>query len=163
MILTGGINLDVKYINPFMESTQSVIKMLLGVDTSRKDMHIKKSPFSADQVIIMIGMVGQVSGQVCFELTLETAKKIAGRMMGGMEITEWDEMSRSAVSEMGNMIMGTTSTAFSNSGINVDITPPSLLTGSKIEISNKTQTIAIPFELESIGMITINIMVEKAS
>jgi len=137
--------------------------MIFGVHATRKNMYVKKSPFYAGQVIILIGMVGQVSGQVCFELTLDTAKKIVGKMMGGMEISEWDEMSRSAVSEMGNMIMGTTSTIFSNNEINVDITPPTLLTGNEIEISNKIPTIAIPFELEEIGMITLNLTLEKKS
>ena len=81
-------------------------------------------------------------------------------MMGGMAISELDEISKSAVSEMGNMIMGNASTIFAKKGISIDITPPSLLTGEKIEISNKISTIVVPVEIEGLGTVSINVAAE---
>jgi chemotaxis protein CheX len=75
-------------------------------------------------------------------------------------VEELDEMSKSAISEMGNMIMGNTGSIFASKDINIDITPPSLLIGEKIEISNKVPTIVIPIELQGVGTLTINVMSE---
>lgn len=150
-----------EYINPFVEASQSVIKMLLNTEAKLGKLHLRNSPLSFDQVVIMIGVIGKIKGQVYFELSRDTAKKIASIMMGGMPVDELDEMSKSAVSEMGNMIMGNASTIFSNNNIGIDITPPALLTGEKFEISNKVPNIVVPLELEGLGNISINIAAEE--
>lgn len=149
--------MKVEYINPFIEGARSVIEMLCNTEAKLGKVGLRTSPFYVSQVIIMIGVVGKIAGQVCFELSVESAKKIASAMMGGMPVEEFDEMSKSAVAELGNMIMGTTSTIFDQQGINVNITPPSLLTGEKVEISNKVPTIVVPMELEGFGPMAINL------
>lgn len=153
--------MKVEYINPFIEASQSVINMLCGAEVKLGKVYLRKSPFSVNQVIIMIGVVGKIKGQVCFELSVETAKKIASAMMGGIPVAELDEMSKSAVSEMGNMIMGNTSTIFANKSIHIDITPPSLLTGERVEMSNKIPAIVAPLELEGFGTIEIIVAAEE--
>jgi len=155
--------MKVEYINPFIQAAQSVISMLCSVQPKIGKVHLRNMPFSADQVIIIIGVVGKIKGQVCFEMSENTAKKIASIMMGGIPVDKLDEMSKSAVAEMGNMIMGNTSTIFANQKVNIDITPPSLLTGEKIEVSNKTTTIVVPLELDGVGNISINIAAEETN
>lgn len=152
-----------EYINPFIESAQSVVNMLLGIEIKLGKVYLKSSPFLVNQTVIIIGIIGKIKGQVYFELATDSAKKIASAMMGGMTIVELDEMSKSAVSEMVNMIMGNTSTAFAKKNIKVDITPPTLLMGEKIEISSKTPTIVVPLELEGLGTIAINVAVEEVT
>ncbi len=44
----------------------------------------------------------------------------------GMPVTELDDMATSAISELGNMIMGNAATIFSTKGIVIDITPPTV-------------------------------------
>ena len=153
--------MKVEYINPFIEAAQSVIKTICGIDAKLGKVYLRSSSFSVHQVVIMIGVIGRIKGQVCFELSIETAKKIASAMMGGMPVVELDEISKSAVSEMGNMIMGNTSTIFAIKSISIDITPPSLLTGEKIEISNKISTMVVPLELKGVGTISINVAAEE--
>lgn len=150
-----------EYINTFIEAAQSVMHMVCDVDTKIGKLHLRNSPYSVNQVIIMIGVIGKIKGQVWFELSNETARNIASIMMGGVPIPELDEISKSAVSEMGNMIMGNTSTLFANQSINIDITPPSLLTGEKIELSNRLSTIVVPLNLEGIGTVSINVAAEE--
>lgn len=153
--------MKVEYINPFIESAQSVIKTLCNTNVKLGKVYLKESPFSVNQIIIIIGVIGKIKGQVYFELSKVTAKRIASIMMGGIKISELDEISKSAISEMGNMIMGNASAIFGNNEINIDITPPTLLSGDKIEISNKTSTIVVPLELEEIGTITLNINADE--
>jgi chemotaxis protein CheX len=153
--------MKVEYINPFIEASQSVFRMLCGIEVTLGKIYLRSSSFSVNQAIIIIGVIGKLRGQVYFELSIDTAKRIASAMMGGIPIVELDEISKSAISEMVNMIMGNTSMIFANENINIDITPPSLLMGEKIEISNKVSTVVIPLELEGLGTIAINVAVEE--
>ena len=151
--------MKVEYINPFIEASQSVIKMLTNCEIRIGKPYLKQTPYYFNQIVIVIGVVGEIRGQLYFEMPIETAKSIASVMMGGMPVLELDEISKSAISEMGNMIMGNASTIFFNLNINIDITPPTLLAG-EIEMSNKIQTVVVPVELEGIGNINININAE---
>jgi len=153
--------MKVEYINPFIEAAQSVIKAICSVNVKLGKVYLKSSPISFNQIIIIIGVVGRIKGQISFELSQQTAKKIVSIMMGGMLITELDEISKSAISEMGNMIMGNASTIFATNSIDIDITPPTLLTGDKIEVSNKVATIVVPLELEGLGSINLNINADE--
>ena len=150
-----------EYINPFIEAAQAVFKTLLDTDTKLGRVYLKSSPFSVCDMVIMIGVVGEIRGQVSLEMTLETAKKIVSAMMGGIAVVDMDEIAASAVSELGNMVMGNTCTIFSKNKINIDITPPMILTGDKIKITNKVATIVIPLILQNYGNVNINVSAEE--
>lgn len=152
-----------EHINPFIGASQSVIKMLCNIDTKIGKVHLRATDTFYNQVIIIIGLVGKIKGQVSFEMPIDTAKKIASVMMGGMPVDELDDISKSAISEMGNMIMGNACTLFASNGISIDITPPALITGENIDMLSKSATIVVPLELESIGFINININAEDAA
>lgn len=85
-------------------------------------------------VNIIVGIVGGAKGNVVYSMSLETAKKIASTMMMGMPVEELDEMSKSALSELANMLTAGAATAFYNMGIKVDISTPTLLHGENISI-----------------------------
>lgn len=76
-------------------------------------------------------------------------------MMGGMEVKDLDEIAISAIGEIGNMIMGNTSTIYAQKGLKIDITPPTIVLGEKIEISNKAPAIAVPVNLDRFGSMDI--------
>ncbi|HZK34810.1 MAG TPA: chemotaxis protein CheX [Bacillota bacterium] len=150
-----------EYVNTFIRASISVIEELCGKQASLGKVHLRDSPIFANQVVIMIGMVGRMKGQVYFELSADMAKSIVSLMMGGLEVHDLDEISKSAISEMGNMIMGSTGILFAQSNIAIEITPPSLLTGHRIEISNNIPTIVIPLEIEELGTFSISICAEE--
>lgn len=153
--------MKVEFINPFVEASKSIIGMICGSNVKLGKLSLRNSPYIVNQVVIMIGVIGRIRGQVCFELSVDAAKKIASSMMGGMPVNELDEISKSAVSELGNMIMGNAGTIFESNNISIDITPPSLLTGEKIEVSNKVATIVVPMTIEGIGDMFINVTAEE--
>jgi chemotaxis protein CheX len=150
-----------EYINPFIQASQSVINMLSGANVQIGKPYLRVPPYFFDQIVIVIGVVGEIKGQIYFEMTNDTAKSIASAMMGGMPVNELDEISKSAISEMGNMIMGNAGTLFFNNSIEIDITPPTLLSGN-IEMSNKISTVVVPLELSGMGTVHVNINAEAA-
>jgi len=91
---------------------------------------------------------------------MNVALTAASGMMGGLNLTELDEMSKSALSELTNMILGNTATLLYNRGVGVEITPPSFLMGENMQISpSKMKTICIPLLLGEDKKIELDISV----
>lgn len=155
------LQMDVRYINPFIESSQIVIKQMTSLDVELGKVYIKDSPYKSDNIMVIVGVTGKMRGQVALVMNLSTAKNIASKMMGGMKLDTLDEMGKSAISELTNMILGNTATILFNRGIAIEITPPSTLMGDNIEVSTgKRKTVRIPLLLGTAGEIIIDVSLE---
>lgn len=153
--------MNVKYINPFIKASTEVLKMIAQIDFVTGKPYMKVSPFTPSSVLIVVGITGQIQGQAVISMTLDLAKTVASKMMMGMPVPELDEMSKSAISELGNMIMGNAATLLFNEEINVDITPPSLMVGDGITISSSTMTtVGVPLNSE-FGTMTFDISIKE--
>jgi len=155
--------MNVEYINPFIEASQQVFQMMTGIKPTLGKVHLKNSPYPSDSVAVIVGLTGKLRGQVIMSLDVNTAMSIASIMMGGMQIEKFDDMPRSAISELGNMIMGNTATILFAKGIGIDITPPSLLMGEKIIVSQSNmKTICVPLNLGDNRKFSIDISLENS-
>jgi chemotaxis protein CheX len=156
--------MNVEYINPFIEASQTVLKQIAGIDASLGKIYIKTSPYSSDTLAIIIGVTGKIKGQVIFTMSKSVAFSIASSMMCGMPVTDLDEISKSALSELANMILGNSATIFYNSGVPIEITPPSLLMGDNMMIStSKMQTVCIPLLLNDGNVMEIDVSVVETA
>ena len=145
--------MDVRYINPFIG--QPDCRWLLMSSWER---FISRFSYN-DNIMVIVGV--RANGAVALVMNLSTAKNIASKMMGGMKLDTLDEMGKSAISELTNMILGNTATILFNRGISVEITPPSTLMGDNIEVSTgKRKTVRIPLLLGSAGEIIIDVSLE---
>jgi chemotaxis protein CheX len=158
------MKMNVEYINPFIEASQLVIKQVANLDVKLGKIFIKDSPYDSDSVVIIIGITGKIRGQVIFTMSRKVALMIASSMMGGMEVSDLDEIAKSAISEMTNMILGNTATILFNRGIQIDITPPSLLLGNSMQISsNKMKTVCIPLTLADGEVFEIDVSIDESN
>lgn len=156
------MSINVNLINPFVQGTQSILRDVCQEDSKLGKVYLKKSPYTSSTIAIIIGLTGDIKGQVIFSLDVKTACSIASKMMMGMPILELDEMAKSAIAELTNMILGNTATIFYNNGISVDITPPSLLMGNNMQIStSKMQTICIPLQLSDGATFEIDVAIQE--
>ena len=152
--------MDVTFINPFIEAVTGVLPQLGFENIVRTGLSIKGNKISVSGVALTIGMVGEKKGNVVYVLDLEGAKKIASTMMMGMPVDEFDDMAKSAVSELSNMLSANASINFSNQGINTDISIPALMYGENIEISMSTkEVICVDFDVDGINL-QMNIALE---
>lgn len=138
------MEINVEHINPFLMAATSIIRDICGMDMKIGKPYVKETAFADDSIIIMIGITGEMRGQVMIAMTCDVAMNIASKMMMGMPVTELDEMSISAISELGNMIMGNAATIFSTKGIGIDITPPTVCRGNVTITQTYTKNICIP-------------------
>ncbi len=150
--------MNVDYINPFIEASQSVLMMMTGNKPELGQVYIRKSPFKSDNVAVIVGLTGKIRGQVILSFSQKSALAVASAMMGGMTVSVLDEISKSAISELANMIMGNTATLLASRGIGIEITPPSLLMGEKLLITPANmKTICIPFRIGGENSIDIDV------
>ena len=147
---------DVNTINPFLSSAVSVIQMTSQITPAIGKPTIQETAFTEDSVLIMLGITGQLEGQVIFEIKEESAKLLASKMMMGYEVTQLDDMSMSAISERGNMIMGNSATVFSTQGTLIDITPPAVARGNIVISRQYAVNLCIPLYKED-GSLLLNI------
>ncbi|EJF38396.1 CheC-like family protein [Clostridium sp. MSTE9] len=124
-------------------------------------MSVKGQELTYSGVIIIVGIVGAIKGNVVYCIGMEAAKKIASTMMMGMPVDTLDEMSRSALSELTNMLTANAATSFFNAGITMDISTPTLLYGENISVKMSSNQVLCIQLLADEYPIEINIAFEN--
>ncbi|MFC5702985.1 chemotaxis protein CheX [Cohnella faecalis] len=148
-----------EYINPFLESARMVIEQMVQIRPSTGQLTIRDIKFAENHVWIQIGLTGQMTGDIVFGLSEQVALRIISAMMGGFVITEIDEMGKSAISELGNMISGNASTMLYNQGVHVDITPPRVVQPSISSSNGAMRALAVPLIMDGIGEMEIQVLI----
>lgn len=151
--------LDVRHINPFLQSSLSIFESVAQLKLTVGRPSVAPLNFTDTTFILQVGVTGEMKGQVLIVLSVENAKDIASRMMCGMPVPELDEMSRSALGELSNMIMGNTATLFSTQNILIDITPPLSLLGNKLMLQADVQALKVPLYLDEKEYVSLYICV----
>jgi len=122
--------MDAKMINPFIEAIMYIMPQLGFQSIVKGKISVGEQFMLSKGVTVLVGLTDQMRGNVAYNMTEETAKKIASIMMMGMPVAEMDEMAQSAISELTNMVTGNAATNFEKCGLKVDISPPTLVVGS---------------------------------
>jgi len=100
-----GLNVDVNYINPFIEAVDNVFSTMLSVQPKRAGIKVSAGQSDQPSITSLVGMSGQISGVVALRFPPPTALELASRMTG----TQMPEMSGDvvdAISELVNMVAG---------------------------------------------------------
>ena len=151
--------INVDHINPFLMAASTIMRDACQMEMKIGRPYVKTTEFQSDSVIIMIGVTGEMRGQVMISFTTSKACQVASGMMMGMPVPELDDMAMSAISELGNMIMGNAATIFSTKGYVIDITPPSVCHGDMTITQSYTQNICVPIHSGDEVALELNIAV----
>ena len=151
--------MKVEFVNPFVKAAFTVFEMATGSTPSRGKLSVRSTTFTSQQITIIVGVNGQIEGTVLYGMPDRTAQQIASAMMGS-EVNELDKMVLSTVSELGNIITGNAVTILSQNGYDVDITPPSVVKGTNIEVSTTVPALVVPIST-SVGDVEINVALEE--
>lgn len=155
--MAAAINVD--YINPFLGATVKVIKDACQMDVTLGKPSLKEAVFTEDELLILMGITGEMKGQAILDFNIPGALEIATKMCM-MPMTELNELSESAICELCNMILGNTATLFSVKGIGIDITPPTICTGNVSFNSAFAANICLPVIYEGHEIFQINIAIK---
>ncbi|MCR5691289.1 MAG: chemotaxis protein CheX [Eubacterium sp.] len=135
--------ISAEHVNPFLMAAKKVLQDMCFVEVTIQKPGVKEASFGPDAWVIIIGVTGEMRGQVLIAMNGENACAVASKMCM-MEIKEIDDFAASALSELGNMIMGNAATVFSANGIGIDITPPSLSHGEMSFKNSFSKNLCVP-------------------
>ncbi len=144
--------MDVKHINPVIESVSNIMPQLGFTDVSKKGVSVKDKNIESPGVVIIIGLIGDVKGNIIYGLSIDDAKKIASQMMMGMPVDDFNEMAQSAISELVNMLTANVATNYSRDNINVDISTPTLIQGAFTANASTDKVICIEMDIDGINL-----------
>ncbi len=88
---------------------------------------------STAEVNILLGLSNGVQGNIVIGFSQETAINIISAMMGGVEVKSIDNMGKSALGEMANMVIGSAISGISQDYV-IDLSPPTIAIGKGMYI-----------------------------
>lgn len=139
--------MNYEYSEPFCTSFMNIMPQLGIENISLTDIDDCGNQIKTPGVVCIIGIIGDLKGNVIFSMHEDCAMKIASDMMGGMEVEDFDETAQSAISELGNMLAATACTELSLIGVSVDVSTPTLMHG----------TFSVSASQEHVTQITMNV------
>jgi len=151
--------MDNAHLKPFISAARNIIEQALDAEAVFEKPFIKESPFIADDLLVIIGITGLMNGKVMVTADKNSCVNIASKMSRGKTIG-FDEIAKSAIGELCNMILGSTATLFANQGSHISITSPTIIEGCNIKVSQKEAIISIPVKIADIGELVMNISTE---
>lgn len=75
--------INVNHINPFLMAAGTILRDACQMKMSIGKPYVKTTEFGEDSVIIMIGITGEMRGQVMIAMKITKACEIASKMMMG--------------------------------------------------------------------------------
>ena len=87
----AGMNAD--FINPFLMSATKIMQEICQTEMKIGKPYVKTTEFENKSVAVMIGITGELKGQVIMAFEFNKALDVASKMMMGMPVTALDDMS----------------------------------------------------------------------
>ncbi|MBE9566194.1 MAG: chemotaxis protein CheX, partial [Proteobacteria bacterium] len=150
-----------EFINPFVTAGMQVLESVIQSVPDPGQLAVRSATFTTQQVSIVIGVTGAVEGSVVYGMPLVTATKIAAAM-ASTPIMTFDEMAGSAIAELGNMVSGNAATLLSEAGYECEITPPTLIRGSDVEVATSAPALVVPLYTD-FGKVEINVALREST
>ena len=112
------------------------------------------------EVNIIIGLTGETRGNVV--LSMSGSRPVyCFHYDGGLPVEQFDMMARSALCELTNMVAGNSATNLAEHGTQINITPPTLISGKNLlALVSQIETLVIEFTGQE-GKLVINIALES--
>jgi len=153
---------NVKFLNPFINAVVEVLEMECGLSAQRENVSLQKTALTADEITVMISLIGQVQGVVLYGLSTATGLGLVSRVMS-QEFLELDNLAQSGIAELGNVITGRATVNLSHAGFQSNISPPTLIIGQGVQISTLDfARIVVPVKTDA-GTVTVHLALRESS
>ncbi len=135
--------MDVRFINPFISATKTVLKMMMDVDTVISKPKIKDGDSMSADVCAIIGLSGDAVGSVTLCFPEKTATNLAGKFTGE-EVTIKHADFADALGELCNMVAGQAKSQLG--GLMCSISLPRVVAGKSLKMMDSANepTLVLP-------------------
>lgn len=120
--------MSIDFIHPFIDAAREVISKETGGNVVPGKLSLKKSCGQTNELAVLVGITGQLQGTVILMMPPLTAFSIVEHMIGE-PCHELDDMVRSAIAEMTNVISGHAATRLAENGRETSVSPPTVFCG----------------------------------
>jgi len=142
--------MDVRFINPFLEGTVSVLKTMAMLEPRAGKPYLKEGKQAKGDVSAIIGLTGSARGSLALSFSEESILKIVSNMLGENYGAINGEV-RDAVGEITNMISGVARKKLEAEGFNIAAAIPTVVSGKDHSFIHVLggPSIIIPFETDN--------------
>ena len=156
-----GSALRVEFINPFITSATEVLQSEVDSIPKRGALSLEPKPFTTQDVTALIAVTGNIHGAVFYCMSEKTALNLVSVMLGKRYLI-FDDLAKSGIAELGNVITGRASILLADAGYPSKIAPPVMLVGRGTMISTlKIPRLVVPLETEH-GVVEVHVALKEA-
>lgn len=146
--------MNAENINSFVHGAQSTLSAFCGESGKLGKLFVKQKPYAAMPVSVIIGIIGDLQGEVIYTMDTDCGMYLASKVMMGMSVLEMDDMAKSAISELANMISGNAASMLFSCGVKIDITTPTYVVDNDTSIFSsfinaEDKLLCVPMHLTS--------------
>lgn len=157
-----GSVLRVEFINPFIIAATEVLKSEINSEPTKGSLSLEPKPFTTQDVTALIAVTGNIQGSVFYCLSEKTALNLVSVMMGKRYLL-FDDLAKSGIAELGNVITGRASILLAEAGYPSKIAPPVMIVGRGTMISTlKIPRLAVPLETKY-GALEVHVALQEAT
>lgn len=139
-------------VTAFVQGAQSILAAVCGSPGTLGKLFVKQAPYSGLAFSVITDFSGSLSGKVIYTMDAECGLFLASKVMLGMPVSAMDDMAKSAVSELTNMISGSVAGNLYSQDIKVSVTAPTFVegaTGSQFDfVKPGNKLLCVPLHLE---------------
>lgn len=146
----------------FIDAWNEVLSSFSSKKVLTADVITSQANMQPSDISVIMGLVGDVRGQVLLSMDLETGEVLASEMLGGMDVSGMTEVTVSAVGEFCNMIMGNACAGIGSVHENVDITPPTILSAEEAAALSRETSFYLSLCVEDMGMVDFDVCIKSA-
>lgn len=146
-----------KHIQTILNGTIQSLKSVIPISMDIKSPSLMVQPYEQKEMGVLIGIIGDIKGRIIIDSSAESFSAI-GATMFGMPLE--GEMLESFTGELGNMIAGNICTSVASNGVQVDITPPTVIVGTT-RLFGFQHAFKLPVVIENIGEMTIILTIDE--
>ncbi len=155
--------MDIKYINPFIESTLNNLEQMAALKAEKLDVTVVKEAKTNADISAVIGLSGSATGSAVLSFPKGIALAVASAMFME-ELKEFNADVKDAIGEFANIVVGTARNKLVDAGLDVTISTPTIIVGTNHEITHPQHIpfLVIPFKT-SMGTFQISIGIKEGN
>ena len=154
---------DLDVVNAFSKGTVIILKSYFNSKVGKGNVRIYRNANHVGGVIVFVGITGDLSGRLMFNMSKATAFKLAS-ILNMESITTIDDIFIATIKEFVNMVAGSAINDLSTKHIDLDMTPPAILMSEQMSMLEKEndKILSINYKTE-LGEIFMNLILFNQS
>jgi len=142
-------DMNVKFINPFLDGTVSVLKTMAFVEPRAGKPYLKIDNLAKGDISGIIGLTGSATGSLALSFSEPAILKIVSNMLGE-PVKSMNSDIKDAVGEITNMISGVARKNLEAEGFYIQAAIPTVVAGKNHSITHVMggPSLIIPFEID---------------